>query len=57
MRMVQILIDSGHEEHQDMRDWLDLDNRGQFDSTRFAPDEANRRLTAVSHAGPIVSRH
>lgn len=55
--MVQILIDSGHEEHQDMRDWLDLDNRGQFDSTRFAPDEANRRLTAVSHAGPIVSRH
>jgi hypothetical protein len=56
-RLVQILTDPGHEEHQDMLDWLGLDNRGQFDPTRFAPDDANRRLTAVSHAGPIVSRH
>jgi hypothetical protein len=56
-RLVQILTDPGHEEHQDMRAWLDLDTRSQFDPTRFAPDEANRRLTAMSHAGPIVSRH
>jgi hypothetical protein len=56
-RLVQILTDPGHEEHQDMLDWLGLDNRKQFDPTRFAPDDANRRLTAVSHAGPIVSRH
>jgi hypothetical protein len=56
-RLVQILTEPGHEEHQDMLNWLGLDNRSQFDPTRFAPDEANRRLTAVSHAGPIVSRH
>jgi hypothetical protein len=35
-RLVQILTDPGHEEHQDIRDWLDLDNRCQFDPTRFA---------------------
>jgi hypothetical protein len=55
-RLVQILTDPGHEEHQDMLDWLGLDNRSQFDPTRFAPDEANRRLTAASHAGAIVAQ-
>jgi hypothetical protein len=55
-RLVQILTDPGHEEHQDMLDWLGLDNRGQFDPTRFAPDDVNQRLAAVSHTGPIVSR-
>jgi hypothetical protein len=49
--------DPGHTEHQDMLDRLDLDNRSRFDPTRFATDQANRRLTAVSHAGPRVSRH
>jgi hypothetical protein len=44
-------------QYQNMLDWLGLDNRSQFDPTRFATDEANRRLTAVSHIGPIVSRH
>ncbi|MEC3978731.1 plasmid pRiA4b ORF-3 family protein [Amycolatopsis sp. H20-H5] len=55
-RLVQILTDPGHEGHQDMLDWLGLDNRDQFDPTRFAPDDANQRLSAVSHTGPIVSR-
>jgi pRiA4b ORF-3-like protein len=55
-RLVQILTDPGHEEHQDMLDWLGLDNRNQFDPTRFAPNDANQRLSAVSHTGPIVSR-
>ncbi|WP_291409527.1 hypothetical protein [Actinophytocola sp.] len=40
-----------------MLDWLGLDRRGQFDPARFDPDEANRRLTAVAHAGPVASRH
>ncbi|WP_410624952.1 plasmid pRiA4b ORF-3 family protein [Amycolatopsis sp. cmx-8-4] len=55
-RLVQVLTDPGHEEHQDMLDWLGLDNRSQFDPTRFAPDDANQRLSAVSRTGPIVSR-
>jgi hypothetical protein len=49
-RLVQILADPGHEEHQDMIDWLGLDNGAQFDPARFDPDEANQRLTAMSHA-------
>ena len=48
-RLVQILADPGHEEHQDVLDWLGLDNSEQFDPTRFDPDEANRRLAALSH--------
>lgn len=55
-RLVQILTDPNHEEHQDMLGWLGLDNRNQFHPTRFASDEANRRLTAVSHPDPSVSR-
>lgn len=49
-RLVQILADPGHEEHQDVLDWLGLDNSAQSDPTRFDPDEANQRLTALSHA-------
>lgn len=37
-------------------DWLGLDNRGQFDPTRFAPEEVNQRLAATSHTIG-VSRH
>jgi hypothetical protein len=55
-QLVQILADPGHTEHQDMLDWLGLDDRGQFDPTRFAADEANQRLATVPHAGPGVSR-
>jgi hypothetical protein len=50
-RLIQILADPGHEEHQDMLRWLGLDNRGQFDPARFTLDEANQRLTVgrVAH--------
>jgi Plasmid pRiA4b ORF-3-like protein len=54
-RLVQILADPGHEEHQDVLDWLGLDHSAQFDPTCFDPDEANRRLTAISDAAPRVS--
>lgn len=47
-RLIQILADPGHEEHQDMLDWLGLDDSGQFDPARFDPAEANRRLAVVS---------
>jgi hypothetical protein len=46
-RLVGILTDRGHEEHQDMLDWLGLDNHNQFDPERFDRDEASRRLAAV----------
>lgn len=48
VRLIDILTDPGHDEHQDMLDWLGLDNHSQFDPARFDPDEANRRLAAVT---------
>lgn len=57
MRLVDVLADPEHEEHRDMLDWLGLDRFRQFDPARFDPDEANRRPTAVAHAGPVASRH
>lgn len=50
-RLVEILTDPGHAEHQDILRWLGLDDRSQFDPARFTPGEANRRLAAVSPAG------
>jgi hypothetical protein len=47
-RLIDILTDPGHAEHQDMLDWFGLDSRGQFDPERFDPDEANQRLATVS---------
>jgi hypothetical protein len=47
-RLVDILTDPGHKEHQDMRDWFGLDRRGQFDPAHFDPHEANQRLVTVS---------
>lgn len=47
-RLVDILTDPGHEEHQDMLDWLGLDSRDQFDPARFDPAEANQRLATAS---------
>jgi hypothetical protein len=55
-QLVHILTDPGHEEHQDMLDWLGLDNRSQFDPAHFEPDEANRRLAAVTHTDPLAPR-
>jgi len=45
-RLIQILTEPGHEEHQDMLDWLGLDNPDRFDPAHFDPSEANRRLAA-----------
>jgi hypothetical protein len=56
-QLVQILTDPGHEEHQDMLDWLGLDNRNQFDPARFDPDDANRRLTTVAPTDHVAPRH
>jgi pRiA4b ORF-3-like protein len=56
-RLVQILTDPGHEEHQDMLDWLGLNSRSQFDPARFDPEEANRRLAAVAHTDHVAPRH
>lgn len=49
-QLVETLADPGHEEHQEMLDWLGLDDLSQFDPTHFDPDEANRRLTAMAQA-------
>lgn len=54
-RLVQVLSDPAHAEHQDMLRWLGLDNRGQFDPTRFTPGEANRRLAVVPPAGSTTA--
>jgi hypothetical protein len=54
-RLVEILADPGHEEHQFMRDWLGLDSHDQFDPTRFDLDDANRRLAVSAQAGFITS--
>jgi pRiA4b ORF-3-like protein len=45
-RLVDVLADPGHKEHQDVLDWLGLDSSSQFDAARFDPDEANRRLAS-----------
>ncbi|WP_410648357.1 plasmid pRiA4b ORF-3 family protein [Amycolatopsis sp. cmx-4-54] len=45
-RLIQILGDPGHEEHQDIVGWLGIDDPGQFDAARFDLDETNQRLTA-----------
>lgn len=55
LRLVEILADPGHEEHQFMLDWLGLDSRDQFDPARFDPEDANRRLVVSSQAGFITA--
>lgn len=45
-RLIQILGEPGHPEHQDIVDWLGLDDPGQFDPGRFSLEEANQRLAA-----------
>jgi hypothetical protein len=56
-RLVGILAEPGHEEHQFMLDWLGLDSRDQFDPAGFDSDDADRRLAVASHAGFIIARH
>ncbi|MEV6908631.1 plasmid pRiA4b ORF-3 family protein [Amycolatopsis sp. NPDC051071] len=47
-RLIRILGDPGHEEHQDILRWLGLDDPGQFDPAGFDLDEADQRLTAMA---------
>jgi hypothetical protein len=44
----EILADPGHEEHEDMLDWLSLDSGADFDPREFSPDLVNARLTRLS---------
>lgn len=55
LRLVEVLADPGHEEHQFMLEWLGLDSRDQFDPARFDPDDANRRLVVSAHAAFITA--
>ncbi|WP_143254236.1 plasmid pRiA4b ORF-3 family protein [Amycolatopsis keratiniphila] len=45
-RLIQILGEPGHPEHQDVVGWLGLDDPGRFDPAHFSLEEANQRLTA-----------
>lgn len=45
-RLIQILDDPGHPEHQDILGWLGLDDPDQFDPARFVLEEADQRLAA-----------
>ncbi|MFJ8916041.1 plasmid pRiA4b ORF-3 family protein [Amycolatopsis sp. NPDC102389] len=47
-RMIQILGDPGHPEHQDVVGWLGLDDPGQFDPEHFDLDEANQDLALAN---------
>jgi hypothetical protein len=47
-RLIEILADPSHVEHQDMLGWLGIEDSGQFDPARFDPAEANRRLATVT---------
>lgn len=51
-RLIQILGDPGHEEHQDIVRWLGLDDPSRFDPASFTLDEANQRLTAMTANTP-----
>lgn len=45
-----ILADSGHEEHQDMLDWLCLVSADAFDPSAFSIDDVNARLKHLATA-------
>jgi Plasmid pRiA4b ORF-3-like protein len=40
----EVLADPGHDEHEDLLDWLGLDSAAGFDPARFRLDEVNARL-------------
>jgi hypothetical protein len=44
----EILADPGHEQHQDMLDWLGLDSGDDFDPKAFSADHVNDRLSFVA---------
>lgn len=46
-----ILADPGHEEHQEMLDWLGLDSGKAFDPRAFSADDVNARLSHLATVG------
>jgi hypothetical protein len=46
-----ILADPGHEEHQEMLDWLGLDSGKAFDPKAFSADDVNARLSHLATVG------
>lgn len=44
----EILADPGHEQHQEMLDWLGLDSGDDFDPKAFSVDHVNDRLSFVA---------
>jgi len=44
MDLKEILADPGHEQHQEMLDWLGLDSAEEFDPRAFSTDEVNARF-------------
>jgi Plasmid pRiA4b ORF-3-like protein len=43
----EALADSGHEEHDDLLDWLGLESPADFDPAQFSLDEVNARLSQL----------
>jgi len=43
----EALADPGHEEHEDLLDWLGLDSAADFDPAQFGLDEVNARLSQL----------
>jgi Plasmid pRiA4b ORF-3-like protein len=41
----EILADPDHEQHEEMLEWLGLDDAAEFDPAEFSVDEVNERLT------------
>jgi Plasmid pRiA4b ORF-3-like protein len=46
----EVLADPSHGDHQDMLDWLGLDNGADFDPKEFSPAEVNARLSTLAKA-------
>jgi Plasmid pRiA4b ORF-3-like protein len=43
----EILADPDHEQHEEMLEWLGLDDAAEFDPAEFSVDEVNERLTVL----------
>ncbi|HYZ54697.1 MAG TPA: plasmid pRiA4b ORF-3 family protein [Streptosporangiaceae bacterium] len=43
----KILADPDHEQHEEMLEWLGLDDAAEFDPAEFSVDEVNERLTVL----------
>lgn len=52
--LIAILADPGNERHEDMLQWLGIENGHDFDPARFDVEEANRRLDAAVRAASRI---